>query len=807
MPGDALEIQTPVEHKRFPGQNKEKSDERSFWSILPWVLCAVFLVTAIVLAVFVIIDSEDDCDELSSDSADAAADAAGTTDGDNCDTSNIVCEQSQEGKDKELFTYVDEVMKYWSGWYYHPWARNISSLQARTDAAREFNIRLKEKNIDITKLSLYEQKVRAQLEWFLNTTYANPYGEEFYSGTWLLGPDKWCWQPMCWQTWSMQDIYWKLFGQLEEGTSTLDDVLYELDLLIAVWGDEVQILKYGVEAGFVRSDKGCAAAFAGVKDAYSNTARDGINGTRDDFYYDLLVWGISSKFPNMTADWEGGDFWAEVDARYEAVGEELVKYFDFYENTYMRFCPPTEIVTGLAQLPVDYVYVDGVVDTSGLCTWCTYGDDGKSLTTKLLPGTNIELNGTIAYFESLKYFLTGVDDVDMLRKLGEERLDHYYSIALGIAKNYTGLEDEDAAIAKFKETLWDQSSFFNDAPFPPEEWSNITENVERCSNLEKAKENCPKRYEAVMEWFSMARAVTAEAIPLTVDMFHYGGKHRSTPSCPVDMQADFNPYSGAQSYQTADYACSRTGKYNVPFWMDNLGPIWSEYGINIHEAVPGHHTQTQGKVELFTDPGCTDGINALAYHAFFGEYVEGWGLYSEDPLLPEMGLLEGNDLQTYGWVNSLLLRSLRLILDTGFHYYGLKHQDGLDGFEKYLWDTTDMAEKETVRYAQEPAQALTYMWGRMFIYNLREELMERLDGSWNLQDFHFQIMSLDGSPLSHINVHMHRWADCVEDNEAYADCDAIFNPIFGSPDSDAAGNAIKNKRDKYPQGKFKMGRF
>jgi len=637
----------------------------------------------------------------------------------------------------------------------------------------------------------------------LNTTYANPYGEEFYSGNWLLGPDKWCWQPMCWQTYSIYDIYYNMFAELEEGTKTLDDVLYELDLLIAVWDDEIQILKYGVESGFVRSDKGCAAALAGVKDSYTNTAKDGVNGARVDFYYDDLKEGVNS---NLTNAWEGGNFWDEVDKKYDEVGEELLKYLDFYEQNYTRFCPPVDIVTGLAQLPIDYVYVDGVVDTTGFCSWCTYGDDNKALTTKVLPGTDIALNGTIAYLESLKYFLTGVDDVHMLKKLGEERLEHYYSIALEIAKNYTGEDDEDTAVAKFKETLWAQSSFFNDEPFPPEEWSNVTENVERCSDLESAKENCPKRYEAVMDWFKFARGVTSEAIPLTVDMFHYGGKHRSTPSCPVDMAADFNPYSGAQSYGESDYSCSETGHYNVPFWMDNLGPIWTEYSINIHEAVPGHHLQSQGNVELFVDPGCTDGIGDLSYHAFFGEYVEGWGLYSEDPLLPEMRLLEGNMLQTYGWCNGLLLRSLRLILDTGFGYYGLKHQDGLDGFEKYLWDTTDMAEKETVRYAQEPAQALTYMWGRMFLTNLREKLTERLDDNWDLKDFHFQIMSLDRSPLSHIDVHMHRWADCVEDNEAYADCDSIFNPIFGTPDSDEEGDAVK-KKHKYPQGRFKMGKY
>ena len=43
--------------------------------------------------------------------------------------------------------------------------------------------------------------------------------------------------------------------------------------------------------------------------------------------------------------------------------------------------------------------------------------------------------------------------------------------------------------------------------------------------------------------------------------------------------------------------------------------------MNVHEAIPGHHTQGQGKVEIFVDPGCTDGTQELAWHAFFGNNI------------------------------------------------------------------------------------------------------------------------------------------------------------------------------------------
>ena len=32
-------------------------------------------------------------------------------------------------------------------------------------------------------------------------------------------------------------------------------------------------------------------------------------------------------------------------------------------------------------------------------------------------------------------------------------------------------------------------------------------------------------------------------------------------------------------------------RYNVPFFLENMGPIFSEWTVNAHEARPGHHTQ------------------------------------------------------------------------------------------------------------------------------------------------------------------------------------------------------------------------
>ena len=79
--------------------------------------------------------------------------------------------------------------------------------------------------------------------------------------------------------------------------------------------------------------------------------------------------------------------------------------------------------------------------------------------------------------------------------------------------------------------------------------------------------------------------------PKTVKMFYFTGNKHTTPNCPVEMRPNFNPSSGAQSYQRSTSTCSRTAKYNIPFFLDRPGPKYEEWSVNAHEARPGHHTQ------------------------------------------------------------------------------------------------------------------------------------------------------------------------------------------------------------------------
>ena len=79
--------------------------------------------------------------------------------------------------------------------------------------------------------------------------------------------------------------------------------------------------------------------------------------------------------------------------------------------------------------------------------------------------------------------------------------------------------------------------------------------------------------------------------PKTVSMFYITGPKQTTPKCPVTLKPDLNPSSGIQSYDQSTKSCDKPATYNIPFFLENLGPKYSEWSINAHESRPGHHYQ------------------------------------------------------------------------------------------------------------------------------------------------------------------------------------------------------------------------
>ena len=95
----------------------------------------------------------------------------------------------------------------------------------------------------------------------------------------------------------------------------------------------------------------------------------------------------------------------------------------------------------------------------------------------------------------------------------------------------------------------------------------------------------------------------------------------------------------------------------------------------------------------------------------FTAFIEGWGLYSER-LGYDMGLYT-DPYSRYGQLIYDMWRAVRLVVDTGIHYFGWSRQEAIDYFKDNAAKTEADIINEIDRYIGWPGQALAHCaWPR-----------------------------------------------------------------------------------------------
>src|SRR5204863_9759387 len=121
-------------------------------------------------------------------------------------------------------------------------------------------------------------------------------------------------------------------------------------------------------------------------------------------------------------------------------------------------------------------------------------------------------------------------------------------------------------------------------------------------------------------------------------------------------------------------------------------------------------------------------------HAHYTAFVEGWALYAER-LGKELGFYQ-DPYSDYGRLESELLRGVRLVVDTGFHYKHWSRQQVVDYFHEHTATDEPAVQAETDRYISWPAQALSYKVGQLKILELRERARTALVEHCELRVLH-----------------------------------------------------------------------
>ena len=118
-------------------------------------------------------------------------------------------------------------------------------------------------------------------------------------------------------------------------------------------------------------------------------------------------------------------------------------------------------------------------------------------------------------------------------------------------------------------------------------------------------------------------------------------------------------------------------------------------------------------------------------------------------------------LGRYGMLKWQIWRALRLIVDTGLHYFGMSRDEAIRLFDVYAWDDTDVARKEVTRYQSGPGQATAYMIGQRALVDIRNEARTRLGSKFNIRDFHFYLLSQGPGPLGYVRQQIDYYVQCT----------------------------------------------
>ncbi len=169
-----------------------------------------------------------------------------------------------------------------------------------------------------------------------------------------------------------------------------------------------------------------------------------------------------------------------------------------------------------------------------------------------------------------------------------------------------------------------------------------------------------------------------------------------------------------------------------------------------HEGVPGHHMQISIAQELPSLP-------PFRQQGGYTAYVEGWALYSER-LGKEVGFYQ-DPYSDYGRLQDEMLRAIRLVVDTGFHYKKWSRDQVVKFFHDHSAIDEVEVQSETDRYIVWPAQALGYKIGQLRILELRESAKKALGSRFDIRGFHDEVLNGGALPLDVLEERIARWVE------------------------------------------------
>ncbi|KAJ7372441.1 hypothetical protein OS493_018945 [Desmophyllum pertusum] len=212
-----------------------------------------------------------------------------------------------------------------------------------------------------------------------------------------MGPNLWCWQPLCD---TPSEIKKSLYHFKPNNTKDLENLQKKLAEIKETFVQYRKNMEYGVLVGMVRSVEECKAGINGLTASFRQISIKGAKGIFEESFVKRLLQPEFLK--NLTENTDESKSWESKYGKsvneslreflVDNVGKPIDEFFTYLRKDHVQHCVPSNVSSGLATLPLSFVYVNNTADKS-------------RPTNKSLP-TGEPLNGKKSYQQIVSYFTT-----------------------------------------------------------------------------------------------------------------------------------------------------------------------------------------------------------------------------------------------------------------------------------------------------------------------------------------------------------------------------------------------------------------
>lgn len=385
-------------------------------------------------------------------------------------------------------------------------------------------------------------------------------------------------------------------------------------------------------------------------------------------------------------------------------------------------------------------------------------------------------NGRDWYRWLLKKHTTTNMTPEQVHALGLSEVERIFGSMVKVCYTVGKCDSDDVAQNKQNGQIYAFFHYLNEPQFfyqnPLALWSaDLNPDNMTGATLSEPQQQALAEHERALQEYNVFKSKAALVLPDFFDAEHTIPK-LDYEIVPVAYQDA--PYGGVAWYQDGNPQTGRKGQFYLNTYYPYGLQRWNISTLLSHEAAPGHHFQITIAQELAAkDPDFPQYVANASYTA----YAEGWALYTEYLADHDMGIYQGrglydpaagdvkvegspafnNQLQYFGRLNEEMLRAMRLVVDTGIHWYGWSHDQAVSYMQENSALGAGDISSEVPRYMAYTAQATSYKAGQLALIRMRESAEQALGSGFDLKAFHHHVLEYGMLPISVLERKNTQW--------------------------------------------------